>query len=411
MSSGLYNEGLFREGLLRTTNLVRPGLITQFDTLEEALYGTDFVMTITTTGADETFTIPCQNVGTFDASIDWGDGSFSGITAYNDAGLAHTFASAGDHTIRISGSFPNIYFNNGGDRLKVTRVDNFGDVGWAQLNMAFLGCSNMTSFASGSTDTSSVTNMISMFQNCTSLTSLDVSGFDTSSVTRMDSMFQNCSSLTSLDVSGFDTSSVTNMNSMFRFCTSLTSLDVSGFDTSSVTAMNFMFYNCPSLTSLDVSGFDTSSVTNMSSMFRSCSSLTSLDVSGFDTSSVTNMVSMFYVCTSLTSLDVSGFDTSSVTAMSSMFRSCSSLTDVIGVENFDIEGLNSTNDLDSFMIGVTLPTARYDALLVNWDAQEPFDGMSPHFGNSKYTASSAAAAARANLISNDGWVITDGGTA
>jgi hypothetical protein len=37
MSSGLYNEGLFREGLLRTTNLVRPGLITQFDTLEEAL--------------------------------------------------------------------------------------------------------------------------------------------------------------------------------------------------------------------------------------------------------------------------------------------------------------------------------------------------------------------------------------
>ena len=37
MSSGLYNEGLFREGLLRTTNLVRPGLITQFDTLEETL--------------------------------------------------------------------------------------------------------------------------------------------------------------------------------------------------------------------------------------------------------------------------------------------------------------------------------------------------------------------------------------
>jgi surface protein len=304
--------------------------------LEEASltpYGTDFVMTITTTSADETFTIPCQNFGTFDASIDWGDGSFSGITAYDDAGLAHTFASAGDHTIRISGSFPNIYFNNGGDRLKVTRVDNLGNVGWATFERAFFGCSNMTSFAGGNTDTSAVT------------------------------------------------------------------------------SMDVMFYNCSSLTSLDLSNFDTSAVTNMSEMFYNCSSLTSLDVSSFDTSVVTSMAVMFRYCSSLTSLDVSGFNTSAVTGMARMFADCSSLTDVIGVENFDIEGLDNTNDLKEFMFGVTLPTARYDALLVNWDAQEPFDGMSPNFGNSKYTANSAAAAARANLISNDGWTITDGGTA
>jgi surface protein len=116
-------------------------------------------------------------------------------------------------------------------------------------------------------------------------------------------------------------------------------------------------------------------------------------------------------CSSLTSLDVSGFDTSSVANMNSMFRDCSSLADIIGVESFDIEGLNSTGDLTNFMTNVTLPTARYDELLVNWDAQEPFDGMSPNFGNSTYTAGSAAATARANLISNDGWTIIDGGTA
>jgi len=372
-------------------------------------------MTITTTGADETFTIPCQNVGTFDASIYWGDGSFSDITAYNDAGLAHTFASAGDHTIRISGSFPNIYFNNGGDRLKVTRVDNFGNVGWAKLNNAFYGCSNMTSFASGSTDTSAATSMESMFRDCSSLTSLDVSGFDTSSVTNMSSMFRNCSSLTSLDVSNFDTSSVPNMSSMFQNCSSLTSLDVSGFDTSAATNMSYMFRECSSLTSLNMAGFDTSAATNMRNMFQNCSSLTSLDVSGFDTSSVTKMGYMFRNCASLTSLDVSGFDTSSVTSMILMFDNCTSLTDVIGVENFDIEGLNATTALTDFMAGVTLPTSRYDALLVNWDAQDPFDGMSPNFGNSKYTAGGTAAAARANLIlavpEGDGWVITDGGTA
>ena len=410
------------------------------DGIEEAsapTFTTEFAMTVTTTGADETFTIPCQDVGTFDAGIEWGDGSVSSISAYNDAGLTHTYATAGDHLIRIRGSFPNIYFNDGGDKLKVKSVENLGDVGWESLGRAFFGCSNMTSFTAGDADTSSVTNMSLMFQSCSSLTSLDVSGFDTSSVTSMGSMFFNCSSLASLDVSGFGTSSVTSMGSMFQSCSSLTSLDVSGFDTSSVTNMGSMFRDCTSLASLDVSGFDTSSVINMGDMFRDCTSLASLDVSGFDTSSVTSMFRMFYDCTSLTSLDVSGFDTSSVTTvslmfydcssltsldvsgfdtssvnnMSSMFVGCSSLTDVVGVEDFDIEGLNSTNDLNSFMLNVTLPTSRYDALLINWDAQDPFDGMSPDFGNSTYTAGSAAATARANLISNDGWTITDGGTA
>jgi hypothetical protein len=32
------------------------------------------------------------------------------------------------------------------------------------------------------------------------------------------------------------------------------------------------------------------------------------------------------------------------------------------------------------------------------------------FGNSKYTAGSAAETARANIIANDGWAISDGGS-
>jgi hypothetical protein len=63
------------------------------------------------------------------------------------------------------------------------------------------------------------------------------------------------------------------------------------------------------------------------------------------------------------------------------------------------------------MVGVAIPTARYDALLINWDAHDPFDGMFPNFGSSQYTAGGTAATARANLISTDGWAISDGGTA
>jgi surface protein len=453
-------------------------------------YTTEFAMIVSTTTASETFTIPCQNVGTFNAVIDWGDNSdHSTITAYNDADLVHVYNNPGDHVIRITGTFPNIYFNNAGDRLKVKSVENFGKVGWTRADGAFHGCSNMTSFTSGTTDTSSVTSMYFMFYGCTGLTTLDLSSFDTSSVTTMYAMFYNCSGLTTLDVSSFNTSSVTTMAFMFRGCSGLTTLDLSGFSTASVTAMRYMFYNCSGLTTLNVSGFDTSSVTTMNSMFYSCSELTTLDVSSFntssvtdmyfmfyscselttldlsgfntalvtdmyamfyncsglttldvssfntssvtdirfmfngcsgvttldvssfDTSSVTSMYFMFYNCSSLTTLDVSSFDTSSVTSMGFMFFSCSGLTDIIGVDAFDISGLNDVTSLTNFANGVTLPTSRYDALLIAWEAQDPFDGMAPNFGSSTYTGGGAVAAARASLISRDGWTITDGGVA
>lgn len=174
------------------------------------LFGDDFVMFVETTTASETFTIPTQDVGTFDATVDWGDGTTSTITAYNDADLTHTYAAAGTHRIRISGSFPNIYFSGAGDRLKVVGIGNWGDVGWTRLNSAFYGCSNMQfGLQLGHCNTSSVTTMNSMFQGCTSLTSLDVSGFDTSSVTNMSNMFFGCTSLASLDVSGWNITSLT----------------------------------------------------------------------------------------------------------------------------------------------------------------------------------------------------------
>ena len=350
-------------------------------------FTTEFAMTIATTGANETFTIPCQNNGTFNAGIEWGDGSVSTVTSYNDASLTHTYATAGDHLIRIRGSFPNIRFNNTGDKLKVKSVENLGTVGWTKLEKAFRGCTNMTSFTAGTTDTSSVTNMIEMFRDCTSITSLNVSSFNTSSVTVFSSMFRSCTSLTSLDVTNFDTSSASGAN-----------------------GIQAMFYQCSSLTSLDVSNFDTSSATNFSSVFRQLT-LTSLDVSNFDTSSATYMGYMFTDSNNLTSLDLSNFDTSSAQSMRNMLN-CSSLTSIVGAEDFDITSFNATNGLNSFMdSNGKMTTAQYDALLVKWDAQSVLSNLSPNFGASKYTAGSAAATARANLISSDGWTISDGGTA
>jgi len=295
-----------------------------------------FIFKITTTTSPQTFVIPCVNIGTFNATVDYGDGTGSQtVTAYNDSNLTHSFATAGQHTITIDGTFPNIrFYNNQESRLLVDEVVDLGDVGWVHLYRAFRDCSNLTTFNLGTGNTSNVTGMSQFFERCASLTTLDLSSLDTSSATDMSYMFQHCTGLTAIDLSNFDTSSVISMVSMFRNCTSLTSLDVSNFDTSSVAGMQEMFRDCSSLASLNISNFNTSSVTNMYQMFRTCSSLTTLDISSFDTSNIINMGLLFYNCSSLTALNVSSFDTSSVTSMSSMFYFCSSLT-TLDLSNFN----------------------------------------------------------------------------
>jgi len=97
--------------------------------------------------------------------------------------------------------------------------------------------------------------------------------------------------------------------------------------------------------------------------------------------------------------------------MRAMFSgmSTSSQPTITGIEDFDITSL-LVNRLTNFLYGTSIATSVYDQLLVNWEAQAWSNTQNPNFGSSTYTASSAAATARADLITA-GWTITDGGTA
>ena len=119
-------------------------------------------------------------------------------------------------------------------------------------------------------DTSSVTDMSSMFVSCINLRTIPQ--LDTSSATNMYFMFRYCSSLNTVAL--LNTSNVINMEGMFRECTELET--VPQFDTSSVTNMSFMFNNCSSLTSVPL--LNTSSVTTMTYMFNNCSLLSDISL-------------------------------------------------------------------------------------------------------------------------------------
>ena len=221
-----------------------------------------------TTADGESITWPCdQGSGyspTFDAVIDWGDGTTNTtITAYNDSGLTHTYATAGEYTVRITGTFPTVMFGGTApSKDKIKKVLQLGEVGWKNLKRAFKGCSNLTEFTVGSTTMSlsgGGENMGEFLRDCPLLSNVDFSGgnFDTSGATNMNA-FLRCSSsnpvgdtaLTTVDVSYLDTSNVTTMNGFFRDNDNIT--DIPGLNL--VTSLDSRFLDRPS--SIPTAAFD-----------------------------------------------------------------------------------------------------------------------------------------------------------
>ena len=280
-----------------------------------------------TTADGESITWPCnQGSGytpTFDAVIDWGDGTTNTtITAYNDSGLTHTYATAGEYTVRITGTFPTVIFGGTApSKDKIKKVLQLGNVGWKNLKRGFKGCSNLTDFVVGST---------------------------------------------TMNLNGDGS----NIGECLRDCPSLSNVDFSG------------------------GNFDTSGVTNMNAFLRCSASVPVGD-------------------TALTTIDVSYLNTSNVTTMNGFFRDNDNIENLTGIETWDISSLNNSNSLDNRFLDPNskMPTATYDALLIAWAAQAPFDVDNVRFGISTYTGGGAAEAARQTLIDTYGWIISDGGAA
>lgn len=338
---------------------------------------TPFIFKWRTTTASEVMELPIASGGTYNYTVDWGDGTApQTITTFADTRKNHTYAAAGTYTVMIKGVLSAISFLNLPSRTKVLEVVDLGNTQAVNLSYAFAGCTNLVSFSGGDTskvtdmntmflsasslvnidlstfDTSKVTNMGAMFQGANKITSLDLSNFNTSNVTNLRYMFYGASALTSLNVSSFNTAKVTNMNGTFAFLSSLTTLDVSHFQTALVTDMGWMFYEVSKVAELDVRGFDTSKVTRMDYMFRGCSSLTSLDLSSFRTSLVTDMNTMFSGVSKITTLDVSTFNTSNVTRMNSMFSYMGELTS-LDLSNFDTSKVTDMNYMFKYSSKIT----------------------------------------------------------
>ena len=381
--------------------------------------------------------LPLTSAGTYNFTVDWGDGNTDIITAWNQTEVTHTYATEGTYTITCKpnapGQMKGFAFANTGDILKFLDVVQFGGLQLVpNQGQTFYGCAKFTGASiSDVLDTAGVTSMFRMYQACAlyngpvnfdtssvadmslmfaSATSFNQPlNFNTSSVTNMSSMFEGATNFNST-ITFSDTSSVTNMSRMFHQASSFN--QSVNFNTSSVTNMSQMFWQASSFN--QSVNFNTSSVTNMTQMFQQASSfnssITFSDTSlvtnmslmftgatnfnqplNFNTSSVTNMSLMFYQASSFNS-SITFSDTSSVTNMSRMFHQATNFNQPVNFNTSSVTNMSqmfqqASNfnqdirawDIDqvanffNFMPGVTLSTPNYDALLIAWAAQAPLN--------------------------------------
>ena len=226
----------------------------------------DFVSTWDTTkagSASNTVVLPLLVAGTYSGTIDWGDATTSALSYAN---RTHVYATSGIYTITITSTVfdGGIYFNNGGDKLKILNISNWGNtINYSITGQrSFQGCSNLNITATDA-PIISATNMREFFSRCISLTTPDFSSWDTSAATTMRGMFYGCTNFNG-NVTTWDVSNVVsfgntgNFSGMFEAC-SIFNQDISGWNTSSALDMNKMFSNTI-LFNQNLSGWDINQV-------------------------------------------------------------------------------------------------------------------------------------------------------
>ncbi|MEM1339553.1 MAG: BspA family leucine-rich repeat surface protein [Bacteroidota bacterium] len=213
-------------------------------------------------------TIPTFPFEVYNYEVDWGDGT----TSENVTGsITHTYATPGIYTVRISGFFPAIHFNNNGeaviisDARKLLTVEQWGDIQWSTMNSAFAGCENMDVVATDIPDFSNMQDATGMFRYCRSL--VGNSTFNSWDMSRVSSLFVmfNEAEQFNQDISGWDTGSVITMGGTFQKALSFNQ-DIGAWNVSQVTIMFGVFLGATSFDQ-SLSNWDVSQVTGMFGLF------------------------------------------------------------------------------------------------------------------------------------------------
>jgi surface protein len=291
-----------------------------------------FTTTWTTTSDGESITLPLYDGGSYNFTVDWGDGQPRTVTTWDGPNRTHTYVTAGTHTVTISGTIVGWSFDNGGDRNKIVGISKWGTFNPGNRGGAFRGCENLDITATDAPDLTGVTNLKEMFNGARKLTTPNFSNWNTATVTNMEGMFRGATAFNG-DVTTWDTAKVTGMREMFADAKAFNQA-IGVWNTANVTNMEGMFrgataFNQPLVTNGSI--WDTAKVTGMREMFADAKAFNQA-IGVWNTANVTNMEGMFRGATAFNG-DVTTWNTAKVTGMREMFADAKAFNQAIGVWN------------------------------------------------------------------------------
>ncbi|MEO0572871.1 MAG: BspA family leucine-rich repeat surface protein [Bacteroidota bacterium] len=266
----------------------------------------------------------------YNFSVDWGDGTITEVTSFDDEDAMHTYGDSGIKTVTISGFITGFNFGQTQDSR-----DLFYDVlQWGGLNLGnaerhFELCRNLIGFtATDSPNLRAMTSMEFMFSSALMFNG-DISHWDVSNIIDMTGVFVIASSFDQ-DISNWDVSKVTLMRGMFADAAAFNQ-DISGWDVRNVTDMEAMFAST-TVFNQDISSWDVGRVTEFRAMFRDAVAFNQ-DISTWDMDSALDLGLMFSGASSFNQ-NLSTWNVSNVIQMDWMFQDAESFNQ--DISNWDV---------------------------------------------------------------------------
>lgn len=289
--------------------------------VDNAEANTAFEFTVQTdnagTSADNQFTIPITSATPYNISTSDGQ-SITGATGATTL----TFPSAGTYTVSITDSCEGWRFNNGGDKLKLLDISNWG-VFRSTISATFYGATNMTcSAVDAPINAQSI--LTNCFRNCVNFNGA-IGNWDVSQVTQFNFAFYQASNFNQ-PLADWDVSNGQQFD--FMFDNTAFNQPIGNWNTSNALDMQGMFTNGDFNQNID--SWDVSNVTNMYVMFKN-NTVFNQPLNSWNTSSVTNFRETFSGAT-LFNGNISSWTikSSGSVVMREMFRNATAFNQPIG---------------------------------------------------------------------------------
>jgi len=270
-----------------------------------------FCFEVKTYLTDTDFTLPIYSGGTYNFHVDWGDGSSSDITAYDDAEVEHTYASVGTYDIKIYGTLVGWRFYKDGTLVPsaslIYDISEWGILDVGNLGDYFRDCTKLTISATNSPNWASTTDLGGAFLKC-DLRAIPTGLFDKCVLAEnFAGCFQSCPDIASIPAGLFDNCPlVTSFRGCFSGLTTIKSIPVGLFDSCPLATDFFgCFQNCLNInTDLPINLLlNQTALENCGWMFYKCGDMTG-DGTDFVDIAVAHGVTEFAICfTGCTSLD------------------------------------------------------------------------------------------------------------